>query len=185
MIDFGALVTAVDEQAPVSFSGSAFRHVARGRDPRSTTGARIHGGRWNPPETFPALYLGLDVATVVDEFHRLARRQALAPEAFLPRELHRFDVRLVAVLDLRADLARDALGLDERALKADDASVCRAVGSAAHSLGLEALIAPSAAGKGTVLAVFLDALGAESLVEAVELIDVWEDPPSVPPSGPR
>jgi RES domain-containing protein len=176
--DLSALVDIVDEQSPIPFAGPAFRHVARGRDPRSATGARVHGGRWNPPETFPALYLGLEVETVIDEFHRLAHRQALPPEAFLPRELHRFDVRLAALLDLRRDSVRNALGLTNRVLKGDDPTVCRAVGTAAHSLGLEGLVAPSAAGEGTVLAVFLDALRPGSLVEPVELADVWEEPPA-------
>jgi RES domain-containing protein len=185
VIEFGPLVAPVDEQAPTSFSGAAFRYVARGRAPRSATGARVHGGRWNPPESFPTLYLALDIATVVAEFHRLARRQGLAPDAFLPRELHRFDVHLVAVLDLRPDVVRDALGLDERALTGNDVAVCRAVATAAHSLGLEGLLAPSAAGEGVVLAVFLDALRPESVVEPIELVDVWEEPPPVPPSARR
>jgi RES domain-containing protein len=175
-----ALVAAIDELGTTSLTAEAVRHVSPGREPRSGAGARIHGGRWNPPGSFPTLYLALDVQTVIAEFHRLARRQALAVSAFLPRELHRFAVELEAVLDLRSEAARAAVGLSERALRADDPTACREIGSAAHSIGIEAILAPSAAGSGSVLAVSLDALRPDSRVEALRVEAVWDEPPQDP-----
>lgn len=170
----------VAELGSTPLSTQAYRHVSTGRDPRSATGARVHGGRWNPPDSFAVLYLGLDERTVIDEFYRLARRQRVPPAGFLPRELHRFDARLEAVLDLRGPEAREAVELTDRRLKSDDPALCQEIGAAAHALGLEGLVAPSAAGDGTVLAVFLDALRPNSVVEVVALETVWNEPPPTP-----
>jgi RES domain-containing protein len=167
------LVARVDALGVSAIEAVAFRHVSVGTNPRSGTGARIHGGRWNPPESFATLYLALDQATVVAEFERAARRQGLAPEQFLPRELHEFEIQLAAVLDLTSTEARDAVALTEAELRADDPSRCREIGEAAHYLGLEAVMAPSAAGPGTVLAVFLEKLRPGSLLE-VRRSELWD-----------
>lgn len=179
------LVAAIDELGSVSFSAKVFRHVAPGRDPRSGRGARIFGGRWNPPDSFAVLYCGLDVPTVVAEFQRLARRQGVASGGFLPRELHLLSVELGSVLDLREEAARRRLGHSDRELRSDDLTVCQAIGAAAHSVGIEAILAPSAAGDGTALAVFLDALRPGSSVEAIGREAVWDEPPEARPRPPR
>ena len=171
------LVAAIDELGSTPFSADVFRHVAAGRDPRSGRGARNFGGRWNPPDSFAVIYCGLDVSTVVGEFHRLARRQGVAARGFLPRELYRLRVDLLAVLDLRDDAARRAIGLSDRELRGDDLGACQAIGAAAHSVGIEGVLAPSAADGGTALAVFLDALRPDSAVEVIGLEAVWEEPP--------
>jgi RES domain len=85
-------------------------------------------------------------------------------------------VRLVAVLDLRPPEATAALGLRPRDLGAGARRACQAVGDAAHALGLEGLLAPSAAGPGTVLAVFPDQLlGGSSL--GLLGVETWSEPP--------
>lgn len=49
------------------------------RDPWSGEGARLHGGRWNPPGV-AALYLGTDHATAIAEYYQgLAKPGTLAP----------------------------------------------------------------------------------------------------------
>lgn len=166
MID-AALLARIDALEPVAFRGEAFRHVAEGRHPLSGAGARLHGGRWNPPDSFATLYLALDRDTTVREFARLAARQGRAPEDFLPRRMYRYELMLGAVLDLRDAAARASLELADADLLAADAARCREVGEAAHYLGLEAILAPSATGSGTVLAVFFERLAPESQVRDV------------------
>jgi RES domain-containing protein len=162
------LLTRVDAVGSAAISAEAFRHIAKDRHPLSGAGARLHGGRWNPPESFSTLYLALQRDTVVAEFYRLAARQGRAPEDFLPRQMHRYEVTLAAALDLRPAAARESLGLTEDVLHALDASRCQEIGAAAHYLGFEGIIAPSATGNGTVLAVFFESLRAESNVVSVE-----------------
>jgi RES domain-containing protein len=169
------LVARLDALGTTELETVAFRHVSVDTNPKSGTGARIHGGRWNPPNSFATLYLAFDVDTVAAEFRRAARRHGLSPEQFLPRELHRFEVRLAAVVDLRDRDSRAAIELSDADLRADDPRRCQEVGDAVHSLGLEGLLAPSAAGPGTVLAVFLEKLQPGSVLDVIET-GLWEPP---------
>jgi RES domain-containing protein len=169
------LVALVDALGASTVETVAFRHVSVGTNPRSGTGARIHGGRWNPPNSFATLYLALDRETVIAEFERAAQRQGLTPNQFLPRELHEFKVRLSAVLDLTTAEAWQQLQLDEAELKSDDPIRCREIGEAAHYVGLEAVMAPSSAGPGIVLAVFLERLQPGSAIEPLRH-ETWERP---------
>ena len=94
------LIELVDQLPRTSFSGDAFRHQGPGYPPLNVEGSRIHGGRWNPRESFPVLYLALSVATAAAEFYRLADRQGIEAARLLPRRLYRYEVQLSAVSDL-------------------------------------------------------------------------------------
>jgi RES domain-containing protein len=170
------LVARVDALEPVTVETEAFRHVAEGRHPLSGVGARVHGGRWNPPDSFATLYLALERETAIAEFHRLAARQLRMPEDFLPRRLYRYEVALTAVLDLRQPDARDVVELSDAELQDDDATACRAIGDAAQYSGLEGILAPSATRVGTVLAVFFDRLRADSYLHDLDF-ERWDTPP--------
>lgn len=167
-----ALIARVDALPATPYSGEAFRHQPPGYNPLSGRGARIQGGRWNPPDSFPVLYLGLDRETVTNEFLRLARRSRRDPEDFLPRVLYRYDLDLTNVLDLREPDALDAVDLTPSLVASDDLRTCQDAGDAARRAGREGILAPSAAGPGVVLALFVEDLGAQSRVQPEEL-EVW------------
>lgn len=169
------LVDAVDRLEPVSYVADVFRHVAADRHPLSGAGARSQGGRWNPPQSFATLYLADSKSTVEAEFRRMAQRQGLDPAGFLPRRIYRLEVELQAVVDLtRSQLLPPPLAnLD---LSADDLTATQAVGEATQYLGREAILAPSAAGGGRVLAVFIDRLLPESRVDEIDF-DLWTEVP--------
>lgn len=145
----------------------------------SGEGARIAGGRWNPKRSFAVLYLGLEIRTVVAEFHRLASRQGVAVASFLPRVLYRYEVELNNLLDLRDSEVREAVGITLNEMASDDLTACQALGEAAFSAGREGLLAPSATGSGEVLAVFLGRLSSESRLRDVSS-DLWEEVPDLP-----
>lgn len=168
-----ALIARVDALPATPYSGEAFRHQPPGYNPLSGRGARIQGGRWNPPDSFPVLYLGLDRQTVTNEFLRLARRSRRDPEDFPPRVLYRYDLDLTNVLDLRGPDALDAVGLWPSKITGDDLRPCQDVGDAARHAGREGILAPSAAGAGVVLAAFVDDLPATTRVRPEEL-EVWK-----------
>ena len=90
-MDLADVVAALDELAATDYAGSAYRHVTVGRQPLSGEGARLAGGRWNPPGSFAVLYLALDVPTVIREFNRLAEKQGRSVKDFLPRDLFTYD----------------------------------------------------------------------------------------------
>jgi RES domain-containing protein len=135
------------------------------------------GGRWNPSRSFAVLYLGTTEETVVAEFHRLAAKQRVAPDSFLPRTLYTYAVDLRNVLDVRVPEHRAALGLDLAGIADDDLQACQAVGEAAFACGREGIAAPSATGVGSILAVFPERLMPGSTVRDVRA-EMWE---TVPP----
>ena len=129
-------------------------------------GARAHGGRWNPPGSFPVVYTALDRDTVHRELARLANRAALPVEALLPRRLATIEASLDRVLDLTSASVRRRLGMRAGDLVADDWTRTQAIGQAAHDAGFEGILAPGAEG-GTTLAIFRDDLGAGATVRRV------------------
>lgn len=123
------------------------------------------GGRWNPPDSYPVVYTALDVATVDRELDRFARKAGMTSAMMSPRRLATIRVRLSRVLDLTNRDVRAALGVSAADLTGEDPAVPQAIGETAHHLGYEAILAPSAAGQGHALAIFLDNRAADSLIE--------------------
>ena len=169
------LIDAIDQLEPIAYAGNLFRHIAAGRHPLSGAGARSQGGRWNAPQSFATLYLADRKSTVEAEFRRMAGRQGLDPSQFLPRRIYRLAVELQAVVDLtHSELLPQVLA--DIDLISDDLTGTQAIGEAAQYLGREAILAPSAAGQGNVLAVFIDRLLPESRVVDVDF-EVWTEVP--------
>jgi RES domain-containing protein len=173
------LASALDAIGTTSIHTIGFRHVSAGNDPLSGTGARIHGGPWNPSGSFSTLYLGLSQETVAAEWARAAAAQGLDLDDFLPRELYELDLSLASVLDLRPLEARSAAKLTVHDVSAEEQRACQRVGEAAHSLGLEGLMAPSATGIGDVIAVFLDQLKPNAQLDVVSP-HTWNVPADAP-----
>jgi RES domain-containing protein len=128
------LYLALDTLGPTSIDGVFYRHTATRRDPLSGGGARITGGRWNPPGT-ETLYLARPVGTCRAEFFRMAEGQGRGAESFLPRSLHTIAATGLEVIDLRSVDALGRVGLDLNSITADWAP-CQAVGDAADTFSL-------------------------------------------------
>lgn len=158
-----------------------YRHFAPAFSALSGDGARRLGGRWNPAESFPVVYTALDVDTVDRELARSLARAGMSPAAARPRTLATIRVRLTRILDLTDPAMLQRVGVTREEILAEDPALPRAIGDAAHRLGYEAVLAPSATGSGRVLAVFLDNLAAGSTVE-VEAIAEGYRPTTQEPS---
>jgi RES domain-containing protein len=157
------LLAALERVDPREWSGMAYRHTAPGRAPLSGQGARMFGGRWNPRDLFPTIYLAYPRDACIAEFRRMAEGQGGGPASFLPRDVHEVSVTALRALDLTSpDMLRVA-GLSPGNLSEADWSACQAVGEAAHFLGFQGVIAPSATGLGQVIAVFEDRVTADQL----------------------
>jgi RES domain-containing protein len=149
------LLDAVNTIGPATWSGRSFRYTTARRDPLSGEGARLHGGRWNPPDLFPVIYLAVPESTCMLELERAATDNHIDVETQLqvPYNLHTIDVNEIPVLDLRVDQARANLGLEP-----NDAigpwEACQPVGHAAWFLEFAGVLAPSATGSGLTLALF-------------------------------
>lgn len=148
------LIEAVDQLGPANWSGTAYRFTTRSRDPLAGHGAYLNGGRWNPREAFPCIYLAEPRKACLAEFRRRVEGQAKGAASFRPQLLHQIEVSDLRVLDLTRDGAMETVGLTLHEIRSDDQDACQAIGAAAHFLGLQGVRAPSATGVGRVLAAF-------------------------------
>jgi RES domain-containing protein len=162
----------------ISLTVVAYRNQAPGFDPRSGDGARRLGGRFNPPHSFPVLYLCLTKPCVVAELTRQAERQSLNLADLLPRELWQIDADLHSVLDLTDPSMLTALGLVADDLVREDHQFTREIGAAAHEHGFQAIRSNSATGVDQVIAMFPERL-AGSILEAT-LLGEWNVPGDLP-----
>lgn len=134
-------------------------------DPLDSSFARTHGGRWNPPGRFDALYLNGDVETACAQVRRMLEGTPLteedldddAPFVLVPATLPTGQI----VADAVSEDGLSALGLPAtypvRRAKPVSRATCRPVGLAIHEAGLRGVwcrCAATAAGTGRELAWF-------------------------------
>jgi RES domain-containing protein len=157
----------------ITYLGETFRHMAAGWDePLSGEGARIHGGRFNRPDSFPVLYLCMTRPCTVAELRHRGDRLVIGVEGLLPRALYRYEISLDRVLDLTSDVTLDHLDVTTAQIVAADVTIPRQIGEAAHATGSQAIRALSATGVDQVLAVFPELLGSGRL--SPQLLERWE-----------
>jgi len=114
-------------------------------DRRSGEGARPYGGCFNPPRSFPVLYICQSRPCAVAELKRFGRSQAIGVDGLLPRMLYRYEVVLDGVLDRRNGEVRTQVGLGQDVLPGPDWTSCQELGSTARALGVKGINSPSAA----------------------------------------
>jgi RES domain-containing protein len=165
------VVQRVNDLGTTTWSGTMHRYTSTGRDPRSGIWARLFGGRWNPRDVFPTIYLSHPAAACIAELDRTAAASSL-PVPMMIRKgltLHVLAVREMQVLDLREPSALRQVGLGMEDISDEDWTACQAVGHAAYFLDFDGVLAPSATGTGLVLAAFETRLRPEQLtVEQAE-----------------
>ncbi|MBF4461229.1 MULTISPECIES: RES family NAD+ phosphorylase [unclassified Rathayibacter] len=160
------LLAQIDTLPRTAWSGEVYRYTTVRRDPLSGAGARLNGGRWNPPEIFAALYLATPVAACMAELDRAAQSQGFPAEALLraPYKLHTLTATQVSILDLTDPQTLEAVGLTPDDISSDEWEACQAVGHGAWFLHFDGVLAESASGIGQVLTLFESRLGGGQLV---------------------
>jgi RES domain-containing protein len=156
----------------VPYQGHAFRHLPPHFDPRSGEGAKMQGGRFNPPSSFATLYLAPTLATAAAELFRLAEQHFIGTEALLPRDVYKYSVDLQEVIDLTDQDTEELLSVNRHRLTDNDRHLTHFLGGSAFSLGTQAIVSYSAADKdGLVIAVFPENLRGCDL--RPQLVDSW------------
>ena len=133
-------------------------------NPLDTSFAERYGGRWNPPNSFPTLYLNEDVETARAQIFRLLGGSPVRPEDLDPPYVlvtATLPARQV-VADAVTDVGLASVGLPETYPLNTDGSIiprstCHPIGSTAKEANLRGVHARSAAtpnGSGRELAWF-------------------------------
>lgn len=128
------LAAAVARGSIIEVAGRFERHVS----PKvRTLAGSTAGGRWGLPNTYPVIYLGRPIESVVAEAHRrlVDGVEGMTADLVGPRRVFEVEVRVSQVLDLRDPKTLVLAGLDEAGLLGGFGP-CQRVGQAAHQLGL-------------------------------------------------
>lgn len=159
-LEFDRLVRGMLRCASLAgpWRGVAYRAVspryADSGDLLSGRGSQLHGGRWNAPGTFPAIYGSLTPETAMAEVLSSFRAFNVPIYRALPRTFLALDVQLQRVLDLTKGFVRRHLRVSRRRMVEEEwrrlqnrgrEALTQAIGRAAHNAGLEALRVPCAA----------------------------------------
>jgi hypothetical protein len=152
-------------------------------DPFDTSYAQAHGGRWNPPGSWPTLYLNEDLTTVHAQVQRLFLGRGVEPEDLdddAPIQLAAARLpRSQRVAEVISDAGVQAVGLPPTyPLGADGElvgyEVTRPIGTHVHDAGLRGVWCRSAALAGNELAWFpAPAARARSVWSAPRPYGVW------------
>jgi RES domain-containing protein len=173
------LAAQVAQARIVDVSGRFSRHVS----PKvRTLAGSTAGGRWGLPSTYPVLYLGRPIESVVAEAYRrlVDGVEGMTGDLVGPRTVFEVEVRVTDILDLRDAETLHEVGLDQESLRGGYGP-CQRVGQAAHQLGLHGVIAPAATEIGETLALFERHMPESELPEIVGVAR-WEGLPGDPRS---
>lgn len=160
--------------------------VYRSTSPRYATsqnlvtggGALRHGGRWNPPGAFAAVYGSLTPETAMAEALEHYRYYGLEPWRMGRRVFCPLQVDASSVLDLTEGRLRQRIRVSIGRMRAEDWRMCmssgkealaQAIGRAAFTVGLEGLLVPSKpVTDGVNLVVYPSNLRGQSHVQELE-----------------
>ena len=153
-----ALLDALDNSESASFGGDVWRVTWAERHPLAGNSG---GGRWSPDGVFEAIYTSLEAdGACAEAYHHLSRAPVLPSSEMVLNQIH---VNLKNVLQLDIEQLRQ-IGISEPLAHRINYGISQQIGAAAHLLGFEALIVPSARWDCLNLVLFADRLdmGAQS-----------------------
>jgi RES domain-containing protein len=166
----------------IPWSGVIFRSLRPHHYSRtailSGEGSAKAGGRWNPIG-IQAVYGGLSPETTMAEALHYSRYHGIKIEKSMPRFFVAINVSVGKALDFRAPDWLRAMGVSKdeildidwrKSIASGDEALTQAIGRAAFSVGIEALVAPSAADRtGTNVVIFPENLERGSSFEVDSL----------------
>jgi RES domain-containing protein len=162
-----SLLDELESRGGRPFERVVWRHMFSGLHPAR---ANTRGARWNPPGV-AAIYTSTDRDTAVAEAEYAIASQPVRPRA--SRQLYQVHVSLGNMIDLSDRIVLERVGVAEAELGATNEEACRTVGGAAHWLGYDGLLVPSARRReGTNLVLFADRLDVDAAFEVVDRQDL-------------
>ncbi|TQF74116.1 RES domain-containing protein [Rhodococcus spelaei] len=160
-----SLPARLSQATPISVTGTWQRHVPA-KFAQAALDGRSAVGRWGTEDSFPVLYLGQPLDSVVVEAYRHlvdpVDNPAMA-SAIRPRVLVTCAVDVTEILDLRGAANRSLAQLTMAQLQSptrdrQSYAACQNVSAAAHQLGFHGIVTPAATERGETLVLFTDIL---------------------------
>lgn len=166
--------------ATVPVSGTWLRHIPAGS--RSLARPPVPAdGRWQRGSDVEGIYLAAEEDTVWAEWYRWLAEHEIEPLRGLPRELWRYQARLLNAVDLTSPTALAALGLPAPQPSRETWSGFQDVGERLHAEGYEGLLYRSAARPaGICLCVFRASADAATPLEPLPPPQLVTRPPVLP-----
>jgi RES domain-containing protein len=160
------LIEALDALLPAAFSGTVWRVVRDGLDPRQCSAS---GGRWDDG-TFDVLYTSqARDGAIAEMYFHLKRGQPVFPRKARFR-LHELRLSAEPALDVSDPDTLAGLGVDMSRYgqlsyegRVSEYPRTQAIGEVAHMLDYAALLAPNARWDGTNVVAFCDRIAPEQL----------------------
>lgn len=148
------LLDALESLTPEPFDDDVWRIIRNGRDPLQGYPA---GARWDPPGVFDVLYTALDPDGAHAEVFFHLNRAPVFPSrtVYLLHTIRAHTHKTLRLADMNP-LA--ALKVDTGRYSELDYTRTQAIGDAAHFLGFDGLIVPSARSESRNLILFMDRL---------------------------
>lgn len=161
------------------FSAVCYRCTERrfANDLVSGKGSQIHGARWNPKESFPAVYLCDTVEAALQEYLARARRMKLPDYKALPMVMAGVKVTVANLLDTTQDevaaVVKTFLRTEKghwRARQNRQETASQAIGRAIKEICFSGLIASSQAlPEGSVIVLFPEKLKSRESLSVLKL----------------
>lgn len=157
----------MSEPAAEPFHETVYRQCAPEHTDLATTLAQNHrhGGRFNPPGEFGAIYVAVERGTALLELARQAALLGFAVDELLPRTMLRLRLHVRRALDLTDEGVCRAWGLVGADMSRISHDECWEIARAARRSGYEAIRFRSATGSGVCVAVFMDRLSPGSSLD--------------------
>ncbi len=170
-----ALLDALDGFESQALDLEAWRIARLGRNPIQ---GHKSGGRWDPPDGFDVLYTALNCEGAKAEIFFHLNRAPVFPSS-LRFLLHRLRVRTERTLSIPDLETLKRLGVDTDRFSEvgyrDAVSRTQEIGDAAHFIGYDSLLVPSARHAGRNLVVFTERVDLNRDLEVMESGEVdWE-----------
>jgi RES domain len=173
------LLDALENIRPVAFEGSAWRVVREGRDPTQCSAV---GGRWDD-RTFDVLYMSTrGDGAIAEMYFHVARGQPVIP-SLVHYRVFELRVSLASCLRFASLTELSSLGLQTAsygqlsyAEREQEYPRTREIAEAAHFIGRDGMMVPSARSEWPNLIVFCDPAGpnAIEIVKNHGLVE-WDD----------
>jgi RES domain len=163
-----AILDTLETLEPAPFAGKTWRITRKGREP--LRGSSAHG-RWSPNAGFEVLYTSLERDGALAEIGYRLSLEPIWPSR-IQHDLHKIEVRTEKTLHFADVAALQPLGVDPAKYPGFDYTATQAIAAAAHFLGFDGLLVPSARAPCKNLVLFIEQVTETGHLEVLETSSV-------------